>query len=201
MNNGHPPAIVHGTFYATTNSCIRSLIVLLNAGTGASVWSSQVENAFAGMAVGNGIVAIITDDGGVNDEYALSASSGGLWWTTGGSGPDTVPAYPAIAYGLFYAPIAGDIYAFKLKVHGLRKIIGLAGGQEVSVSIAANGVLYTQGFGQLYAFSALNHFAILWDSGDTNTGVPIVVNGVVYGACNGSNVCAWALPGSLRRRH
>src|SRR5262249_34565635 len=108
-------------------------------------------------------------------------------------------AYPAIAYGLFYAPIQGDIYAFKLKVHGLRKIIGLAGGHEVSASIA-NGVLYTQVDGQLWALNALNKFAILWDSGETNTSVPVVVNGVVYGACNGTNVCAWALPGSLRRR-
>ena len=72
-------------------------------------------------------------------------------------------------------------------------------GNEPSAAVA-NGVIYTLVDGVPTALSAVDG-STLWQSpGSPSTGFPIVVNGAVYGACNGTNICAWTLPASRRTR-
>jgi eukaryotic-like serine/threonine-protein kinase len=202
MNNGQPPAVVDGLFYATTSGCSSAEVIALNAQTGAPVWNLPLNSgALAGMTVAKGVVAVVTAFSGGQDVYALSATGGGVLWVTGGhSSHITAPSYPAIAKGILYAPNLGDLFAFKLKVHGRFKIVFDAGGLVPSAAVA-NGVVYSLSFGYPWAADAYSGDNLWIDyAAGTNVGVPIVVNGAVYGACDGTNICAWALPGSLRRR-
>ena len=99
------------------------------------------------------------------------------------------------------APLGGELYDFApFGKKGAPVIRHSCNCNTPSASIA-NHVLYVLDNGGLPTALSYPGESVLWTaSGTPSTGVPIVVNGAVIGACNGSSVCAWTVPSMIRRR-
>src|SRR6202042_614502 len=119
-------------------------------------------------------------------------------WSTDWSSVEAWATTPAITPKTVFFEVVkasgSSVWAFRANraPHGLPKVRWASSG--ASSASLANNVVYTACSGSPCALNAKTG-AVLWQgSGAFNVGVPIVVNGTVYGACNGSSVCAWSIP-------
>ena len=111
---------------------------------------------------------------------------------------------PAFAYQDVFIPCSFELYAYQARAEGRHRSgikVWVNGGNQAAI---ANGVAYTllePSPGNIPGAASAADGEYLWFAENTEfaNGLPIVVNGVVFGACGGANVCAWALPESLRR--
>jgi eukaryotic-like serine/threonine-protein kinase len=204
-NGGVTPSVSYKLMYVE-ETCSGSLghVVALRAKNGTTKWTNVDEvGANAGTSVGGGVVANVfqTPSSGqlLRDWNAKKGTF--RWEDQGGGWPGTALTMPAITKDFVYvtAPGYGAVLIFDRgggKYEG-----GTAGNGVTSWPSVANEVLYVGCGDALCAYDA-NGSTLLWSTtGSASHGVPIIADGVVYAACNGSNVCAWALPSELRRRH
>jgi hypothetical protein len=207
LNNAIPPAVYHDVFYATIDSCDDAAFIALNARSGQELWLEQptFSAVFVGMAAGEDRVVVDTLVPFVPEYtiFLLSPQYGFTWWAESFQGGEINPAaFPAIAYDRVFAPSSGKLFAFRRKSRtDFPRLNLIVRGDEPSAAIA-NGVLYTLIAGYPSARSPFNH-AILWRDPDRSrermsSASPIVVNGTVYGACDGDSVCSWTLPSMIR---
>ena len=199
LNGGSPPAIYKGELLAGIG-CTNGSIIALSSKNGRKIWS----HGFYGGSVED----VNAADGlvGVNGTFfgVLSAKTGTVFWNNTGCGSRSSPGMPSFAYKYVFMPCNFELFAYKARAtgrHGSGVRVWVNGGNQAAI---ANGVIYSllePSPGNIPgAASATNGFYLWLASSYASFGAPIVVNGAVYGACNGSYVCAWALPGSLRRR-
>lgn len=210
LNNGYPAAVYSGAVYAvrgcqTAKKQTTTEVIALNASSGSLLWHTALAGTPTGISVGQGLVAVTA-----GDLYTFNPTTGSqLWYSNVGA-----HGIPAIAYDIGYVGFGSwymDIYA-QFSKHGGKKGKKKYTGSFDNIApyvAAANGVLYTVGatydrselwYQKLGAMTASTYEG-LWNGPtyDTATldlgGAPIVADGVVYGACGESAICAWALPG------
>jgi outer membrane protein assembly factor BamB len=197
-NLGIPPAIYKGVLYVGEgcNEQQGTDIVALSAATGSPVWSRTVIGETTGLTVGHDIVAYARFDGSNAYLGALRAKNGRTLWGPTYINSKEITSMPAIAYGMVFAWIFINDYGH---VDAYDERFGT---QYWDYAIArsfpsiANGVAYIAFNGTTLALNA-HTGGYLWNqSGTDNLVLPIILNGVVYGGCNGGYVCAYALPGN-----
>ncbi len=181
-----------GTFY------------VLDAGTGALVWSQVVGNSqngyvgFSTPAVGGGQVCVNVLTSLQQQQYASLFCLGG-----GGQHGFNAPASaPAVAYGMVYDGVSAYSYGTRHFPATLYAMSGgvlwdyVPSGSSISPQALANGVIYF-GAGYLYALNA-NTGALLWQYPVEVESSPVVVNGVVYVGSGDGNIYAFGLTGGGR---
>lgn len=197
LNGGSPPAIYKGELLAGIG-CSNGSVIALSAKHGRMIWSHAAYSAsIEDVSAADGLVGVA----GSSFFGILSAKTGHAIWSDSGCGSYGIPAF---AYQDVFMPCSFELSAYKARApgrHGSGKRVWVNGGNQAAI---ANGVIYSllePSPGNIPGAASVTNGFYLWLSASSfSVGLPIVVNGVVYGACNGTNVCAWALPGSLRRR-
>jgi hypothetical protein len=204
-SNGVPAAVGGGFAIMTFNAvafsqCDEFYIAGLAPATGKSNWALSGAYVYEGVSAASSaaIVTAFYTPGDVEEFTPFDPRTGVAPWlsNTNYSTPGTM-SVGGIAYRTFYLPFETGLFSFRTTGRPLGHFIA-AGGIFSGVAVA-NGVVYTLLNGSAAALSA-GTLQTLWQTtGTPSVGFPIVVNGTVYGACNGTNICAWALPSALRR--
>jgi eukaryotic-like serine/threonine-protein kinase len=196
LNGGSPPAIYKGELLAGIG-CTSGSVIALSAKHGRKIWSRGVHSgSVEDVSAADGLVGVA----GSSFFGVLSSKTGDVFWHNSGCGSYGMPTF---AYKDVFMPCSFELYAYKSRARGRRGSgvrVWTTGGNQAAI---ANGVVYTllePSPGNIPGAVAATNGEYLWLADSFAYGLPIVVNGVVFGACNGSNVCAWALPASLRRR-
>jgi outer membrane protein assembly factor BamB len=197
VNDGLPPPVVGDAIYFAGN-CPNGAIHALDASHGHLLWESDLGGDRA-----QGLTATSSAVFGQGVELSEFTIAGKTRWMSEPLGL-LIPSMPASAYGdVFTLDSASnyDLVAFRrggsFQGHPDELWESVTG--ETSPSIA-NHVVYAGCPGTPCAF-ARSTGVLLWShKGGTVTGVPIVVNGVVYAPCETMDVCAWTLPSLLRAR-
>ena len=196
-NLGIPPAVYRGVLYVNIGCDVQNVtdIVALSAQSGSQIWKAQVIGATTGLTVAGGVVAYVRWNGTESYIGALTAIHGQPLWGPSAINSKLITSMPAIAYKQIYAWIFINDYGY---IADYDERMGTLNWQYTiarSFPSVANHVVYIAMNGGPLALNA-GTGQVLWHiSGTDNLGLPIIVNGVVYGGCNGSHVCAYALPG------
>jgi outer membrane protein assembly factor BamB len=197
LNGGSPPAVYKGKLFAGVG-CANGSVIALSAKHGRMLWSQTVHaGSVDDVSAAGGLLGVT----GSSFFGVLSATTGDTYWHDSGC---SLPGMPTFAYQNVFVPCNFELSAYEARSagkHGAGVKVWENGGNQAAI---ANGVIYTllePSPGNIPGAVAASNGAFLWFAQDTDlaNGLPIVVNGVVYGACTGSNVCAWSLPASLRR--
>ncbi|MBV9103814.1 MAG: PQQ-binding-like beta-propeller repeat protein, partial [Candidatus Eremiobacteraeota bacterium] len=192
LNGGSPPAIYKGELLAAVD-CNNGSVIALSAQHGRGIWSRSLNGgSVEGVSAANGLVGVA----GSSFFGVLSAQTGDVLWSNSGCGSYGLPAF---AYHAVFMPCSFELYAYKARArgrHGSVVRVWTSGGNQAAIG---NGVVYSllePSPGNIPGALAATNGAYLWLASGSSAayGVPIVVNGVVYGACSGTNVCAWSLP-------
>ena len=210
----NPDPVAHGSAYYTVGcqGGDGNSLCKFNAQNGGTGWCTPltIEGCVAfslGVTEASGtLFANLVPVGSCGGEQlaAFNAKTGVQEWAVSINGNNPLHDQPAVAKGVVYEDDDSGVQAFSAK-NGTLLWTQVSGdsydGLDVSV---ANGVVYTGCYhddGELCALDAKNG-KVLWSSGIVGGGYtrPIVLNGVLYGSCGGSNFCAFGLPRHPRRR-
>ena len=198
-NNGVAPAVAAGLFIATTG-CSANVLSSWSAKTGDPAWTFGQVGLVEGIAASGNVGSLTAIQGTIAHAWTFAPKTGRQFWHQYGFHTSPLPGRPALAYGTAYVPIGDELVPYRAKTRLPRFIFEqFSGSEEAAV---ANGVLYILQSGFLAAYSASTG-AGLWQPLEltkASIGAPIVVNGVVYSACDGIAVCAWTLPSMRRSR-
>jgi len=191
---GIPPAVYQRILYVPEGCDVggTNTIVAMSDQSGEVFWTRKVSGINHGMSVSDGIVAYVHWDGSNGLLGTLNATSGHPIWGPEELGYQPITSMPAIAYKQIYAWIFIYDYGWvadysKRDGHQVWKYWiarSFPSIEDHIAWIAMNGspLALNAGNGQF-----------LWDVGGTdNLGLPIIANGIVYGGCNGSHVCAYS---------
>jgi outer membrane protein assembly factor BamB len=193
--NGVPPAVASGTLYIDEGCKAGATdIVAVSARTGSRRWHQEVVGGQAGLSVAGGIVAYTRWNGSQAYVGVLDATHGTTVWGPVSIGGHQLESMPAIAYGAIY-------YWEFLNDYGYIVAYNAQTGSQLwqytiarSFASVANQIVWIAFNGSPLALNPATG-QYLWNVGGTdNLGLPLVVNGVVYGGCNGPYVCAYGLP-------
>jgi outer membrane protein assembly factor BamB len=200
LNNGIVPTIAQGTVFTSIGCTNSTLMALPEKRLESPGWQQSVTGLVGGISFADFFVFATSPSPGAQQLYAYDSESGAPQWQVSESASTSTIGTVGSAYHSAYAPLAGNLDDFRpAGAKGSPRLRQSCACDTPSVA-AANHILYILNAGLAQAIDA-SDFSALWTaSGTPSVGSPIVVDGAVYGACNGTNVCAWTLPGSLGRR-
>jgi outer membrane protein assembly factor BamB len=206
---GDADPVANGTAYYTVGcqgSNSHTSLCAFDAQNGIPGWCTQLATGGCDAVSTDGVTAAnnvlfanLQAGGSCSDQLvAFNAKTGVREWSVNISGNNPLHAQPAVAVGVVYEYTNSGVQAFSAKNGRLLWTQSSAdsyGGVDISV---ANGVVYAGCYhndGELCALNAKNG-KLLWSSGILGGGntTPIVVDGVLYGSCGGSDFCAFGLP-------
>lgn len=176
-----------------------SRLLQSSAQDGSQKWKRSVVGITQGLTVGDGVVAYTRWDGSETYLGALEAKGGRPLWGPVPINNVQYTSMPAIANKQIYAWIFINDYGYVADYdakHGTEYWNYTIARSFPSVE---NGIVWIAFNGTSLALDdATGQY--LWNVGGTdNFTLPIIVNGVVYGGCSGTSVCAYGLPSNRAR--
>jgi outer membrane protein assembly factor BamB len=198
------PSAQKGTVYYDSGDAnappgYQGAFVALPEESGAPSWYVYTTDAGIAPAIASGKILFQenNNDGATSSLVALNEATGGQLWSTQVAHADYGHIAPAVAKGLAYFSVDGNLYALSLsngKVKWSYPSTGAAGALTTGVSIA-NGVVYAQchnGGNNLCMFDAATGAYLSGiGAGSGSPSAPIVLNGAIYTACNYNSVCRY----------
>jgi outer membrane protein assembly factor BamB len=171
----------------------------LPEGAGSPTWYIYTKDGGIAPTIANGKVLFQenNNDGATSSLVALNQATGAQLWSTQIAHPDHGHIAPAVAKGLAYFSVDGNLYALSLSngtVKWSYASTGAAGSLTTGLSVA-NGVVYAQchnSGANLCMFDALTGAYLSGTgSGSGSPSSPIVLNGAIYTVCNYNAICRY----------
>jgi outer membrane protein assembly factor BamB len=173
---GGSPAVSNGMVYISTQE---NKVFALDAASGRVRWSTQLgknnkaqNTIIPSPVVDSGMVYANAQDGLL---YALDARTGNIAWTY----QALALAGPAVANGVVYIGAKDGVLSALDAASGRERWSFQIKGGVTASPVAANGLLYVIGAGNLYALDAASGRE-QWTWGVSEAYAPAVANGIVY---------------------